>query len=256
MKLLVNGEIQSAAVSLPYSLSLLRGDGLFETILTVDEKVIAWQRHYDRLSKSAERLLITLPAKIDIELGITKILQGCVGQSRMRLSVLSDGQWFITVEPETISDKPIALMRATGVKSSNASLSGVKSISYGESLLVVRKAQQLGFDDGILLNENGHVVETAFSNLLILTSDGWLTPDLKTGCLPGITRELLIKWFDVKEGLFNFEQLLAAKAVYLTSSIRLIQPVSKVEDQLFGESLIGIQLITQFRQRLFSNINP
>jgi hypothetical protein len=44
--------------------------------------------------------------------------------------------------------------------------------------------------------------------------------------------------------------------VYLTSSIRLIQPVSKVEDQLFGESLIGIQLITQFSQRLFSNINP
>ena len=41
MKLLVNGEIQSAAVSLPYSLSLLRGDGLFETILIVDEKVIA-----------------------------------------------------------------------------------------------------------------------------------------------------------------------------------------------------------------------
>jgi branched-subunit amino acid aminotransferase/4-amino-4-deoxychorismate lyase len=174
----------------------------------------------------------------------------------MRLSVLSDGQWFITVEPETISDKPIALMRAAGVKSSNASLSGVKSISYGESLLVVRKAQQLGFDDGILLNENGHIVETAFSNLLILTSDGWLTPDLKTGCLPGITRELLIKWFDVKEGLFTFEQLLTAKAVYVTSSIRLIQPVSKVEDQLFDESLIGIQLITQFSQRLFSNINP
>ena len=60
----------------------------------------------------------------------------------------------------------------------------------------------------------------------------------------------------MKKVLFNFEQLLAAKAVYLTSSIRLIQPVSKVEDQLFGESLIGIQLITQFSQRLFSNINP
>jgi len=256
MKLLVNGEIQSATAKLPYSLSLLRGDGLFETILTVDEKVIAWQRHYDRLSKSAERLLIAMPAKIDIELGITKILQGCLGHSRMRLSVLSDGQWLITVEPEITSDKPITLMKATGVKSSNGSLSGVKSISYGESLLVVRKAQQLGFDDGILLNENNHVVETAFSNLLILTSDGWLTPDLKTGCLPGITRELLIKWFEVKEGSFTFEQLLEAKAVYVTSSIRLIQPVSKVGDQLFDESLIGIQLITQFSQRLFSNINP
>ncbi|GBL18247.1 hypothetical protein EMGBS2_03160 [Actinomycetota bacterium] len=63
MKLLFNGEIQSAEISLPYSLSLLRGDGLFETILTVDEKVIAWQAHYARLSQSADRLLISLPAK-------------------------------------------------------------------------------------------------------------------------------------------------------------------------------------------------
>lgn len=37
MKLLVNGQIQSEEAALPYSLSLLRGDGLFETILTIDE---------------------------------------------------------------------------------------------------------------------------------------------------------------------------------------------------------------------------
>ena len=256
MKLLINGKMQSEEAALPYSLSLLRGDGLFETILTIDEKAVAWDRHYERLNNSAERLLISLPAKIDIELGITKVLKGCVGQSRLRLSVLSDGQWFVTVEPEIFSDKPIALMRATGIKSSKGSLSGVKSISYGESLLEVRKAKQLGFDDGIFLNENGHVVETAFSNLLILTSDGWLTPSASTGCLPGITRELLLKWFDVQEALFTFEQLLEARAVYLTSSIRLIQPVSKVGDQLFDESSVGIQLIAQFSKRLFSNINP
>lgn len=256
MKLLINGQLQSMANTLPYSLSLLRGDGLFETILTIDEKVIAWELHYARLSKSAEYLLITLPAKIDIEIGIKKILQGCIGQSRMRLSVLSDGQWFISVESEIKNDEAISLMKATGVKASNGSLSGIKSSSYGESLLVVRKAQESGFDDGLFVNENGHVVETAFSNILILTSEGWLTPSLKTGCLPGITRELLIKWFDVKEAFFTFEQLLSAQAVYLTSSIRLIQRVSKVEDQLFDESLIGIQLINQFSERLFSNINP
>lgn len=256
MKLLVNGQIQSEEAALPYSLSLLRGDGLFETILTIDEKPIAWERHYNRLSDSAEGLLITLPTRRDIELGMSTVLQGNVGRSRLRLSVLSDGQWFITVEPEVFSDKPISLTRASGVKSSKGPLSGVKSISYGESLLEVRKAKQLGFDDGIFLNENGHVVETAFSNLLILTSDGWLTPDLKTGCLPGITRGLLLNWFDVEEAFFTFEQLLESRAVYLTSSIRLIQPVGKVEDHLFDESSVGISLIAQFNERLFSNINP
>jgi branched-subunit amino acid aminotransferase/4-amino-4-deoxychorismate lyase len=106
------------------------------------------------------------------------------------------------------------------------------------------------------MNEKGEVVETALSNLLILTSTGWLTPSLSSGCLPGITRELLIKWFDVKEELITFDQLLTAKAVYVTSSLRLIQRVSKVEKKLFDESLAGKELITDFTNRLLSNINP
>ena len=70
MKLLVNGKVVSEPLTLPFSLSFIRGDGLFETILGIDEKIIAWQRHYERLVKSAEKLLITIPAKIDIEVGI------------------------------------------------------------------------------------------------------------------------------------------------------------------------------------------
>jgi branched-subunit amino acid aminotransferase/4-amino-4-deoxychorismate lyase len=113
-----------------------------------------------------------------------------------------------------------------------------------------------GYTDSIFVNEKGFVVETGMSNILILTDDGWLTPALNTGCLPGITRELLIKWFAIKEGLFTYEQLLAAKAVYTCSSIRLIQRVGKVDDQLFGESSLGDELISKFREQLFSNIAP
>ena len=53
MKLLVNGQLQEGASNLPYSNALLRGDGLFETILTIDNKAVAWNRHYARLEKSA-----------------------------------------------------------------------------------------------------------------------------------------------------------------------------------------------------------
>jgi branched-subunit amino acid aminotransferase/4-amino-4-deoxychorismate lyase len=256
MRLLVNGSLQSGEPTLPYSTALLRGDGLFETILAVDENTIAWDRHYARLSNSAGSLLITLPAKIDIELGISKVLKDSAGQSRMRLTVLSDGNWFISVEKLEPSTGAVSLMKVLAPKISSGGLSGVKSISYGQSLLVVRQAQDLGFDDGVFINEKGEVVETALSNLLILTSTGWLTPSLSSGCLPGITRELLIKWFDVKEELITFDQLLAAEAVYVTSSLRLIQRVSKVENKLFDESLVGKELITDFTKRLLSNINP
>jgi branched-subunit amino acid aminotransferase/4-amino-4-deoxychorismate lyase len=146
-------------------------------------------------------------------------------------------------------------MKVDEPKISNGSLSGSKSISYGESLLVVRKAKAAGFDDGIFINEKGFVVETALSNLLVLTKGGWQTPALATGCLPGISRELLIKWFDVKESEFDFEHLLSAQAVYVTSSIRLIQRVNKIEDRLFDESLIGNELVDQFTTKLLTNIN-
>ena len=256
MRLLVNGSLQSGEPTLPYSTALLRGDGLFETILAVDENTIAWDRHYARLSNSAGNLLITLPAKIDIELGISKVLKDSAGQSRMRLTVLSDGNWFISVEKLEPSTGTVSLMKVLAPKISSGGLSGVKSISYGQSLLVVRQAQDLGFDDGVFINEKGEVVETALSNLLILTSTGWLTPSLSSGCLPGITRELLIKWFDVKEELITFDQLLAAEAVYVTSSLRLIQRVSKIENKLFDDSLVGKELISDFTKRLLSNINP
>ena len=256
MKLLVNGQLHEDASNLPYSNSLLRGDGLFETILTIDQKAVAWDRHYARLEKSAKQILITLPARIDLEIGIEKILTNATGRSRLRLNVLADGDWFITLDPVSQESESISLMKVDEPKISNGSLSGSKSISYGESLLVVRKAKAAGFDDGIFINEKGFVVETALSNLLILTKGGWQTPALATGCLPGISRELLIKWFDVKESEFDFEHLLSAQAVYVTSSIRLIQRVNKVEDRLFDESLIGNELVDQFTTKLLSNINP
>jgi branched-subunit amino acid aminotransferase/4-amino-4-deoxychorismate lyase len=256
VKLLVNGQLQEGVSKLPYSNALLRGDGLFETILTIDNKAVAWNRHYARLEKSAKQILITLPARIDIEVGIEKILTNATGQSRLRLTVLSDGDWFVSLEPVSEESESISLMKVEALKISNGSLSGSKSISYGESLFVVRKAKAAGFDDGVFINEKGFVVETALSNLLIHNQDGWQTPALTTGCLPGISRELLIKWFDVKEIEFDFERLLSAQAVYVTSSIKLIQRVNKIDDRLFEESLVGKELVGNFRSKLLSNINP
>jgi branched-subunit amino acid aminotransferase/4-amino-4-deoxychorismate lyase len=256
MKLLVNGILQDDHAKLPYSNSLLRGDGLFETILTIDQKPVALDRHYARLEKSAKQIQITLPARIDIEVGIEKVLANVSGKSRLRLNILADGDWSITLEPVSEGKESVSLMKVNEPKISNGALSGVKSISYGESLLVVRRAIAAGFDDGIFLNENSDVVETALSNLLIITDDGWQTPALSTGCLPGITRELLIKWFDVKESEFDFDYLLSAKAVYVTSSIKLIQRVDKIEDRLFSKNLLGEELIENFKSKLFSNMNP
>jgi branched-subunit amino acid aminotransferase/4-amino-4-deoxychorismate lyase len=60
----------------------------------------------------------------------------------------------------------------------------------------------------------------------------------------------------VQEVELTYDQFLAKDAIYTTSSLRLIQPVKKVDDKLFNENHLGNELITQFKEKLFSNINP
>ncbi|NDI09139.1 MAG: branched-chain amino acid aminotransferase, partial [Actinobacteria bacterium] len=247
MKLLVNGKVVSEPLTLPFSLSYIRGDGLFETILGIDEKIIAWQRHYERLAKSAEKVLITIPAKIDIEIGINQLLKGVIGKSRIRVAVLA-----VAVEAAEGLDKLPSLIKMNQVINSNSPLSGIKSISYGQSMLAVRTAHARGYSDGVYLNENGDVVETGSANIIILKDGKFITPALESGCLPGITRQILIKDFAVTEELFTWDQLLQADAVFLCSSIRLLTPVSKVEDKLFEGSEIGAKLIGEFEQHIRS----
>jgi branched-subunit amino acid aminotransferase/4-amino-4-deoxychorismate lyase len=120
----------------------------------------------------------------------------------------------------------------------------------------VRRAQAAGYTDAIFVNENDHVVESGFSNLIILTENGFVTPADESGCLPGVMREILLSSFGVNQSLFTYEQLLQAQAVYTCSSIRLIQHVSKVDDTLFSESANGRKLIGDFADFLQSKITP
>ena len=254
MKLIVNGKLVTEPLSLPFSLSFIRGDGLFETILGIDEKIIAWHRHYDRLAKSAEKLLITIPAKIDIEVGIHQLLSGVVGKSRVRVAVLADGNWLIAVEQVIESDKLPSLIKMNQVLHSNSPLSAIKSISYGQSMLAVRRAQSRGYTDGVYLNQNEDVVETGSANIVILKNERFITPSLESGCLPGITRQILIKHFDISEKLFSWEEMVDSDAIFLCSSIRLLMPVGKVEDKLFESNLLGEKLISEFNQLIRSKI--
>jgi len=256
MRLVINGQIQSDLAKLPYSDALVRGDGVFETILAINDKPVALDRHLARIEKSAATSLLNLPALIDIRLALTAILENQIGKSKLRLVVLSDGNWFISCQPLSEESTSTFLTRFDNPVFSKNYLNTVKSTSYARSLLAVRYAKSLGFDDCLFINESGFVVETGLSNLLILNNSKWVTPALTTGCLPGITRELLIKWFDVGEVEISFEELLTSQAVYVTSSLRLIQRVNRIEGRSFSENSLGKELISQFNQRLFSNINP
>jgi branched-subunit amino acid aminotransferase/4-amino-4-deoxychorismate lyase len=256
VKSFYKGVVSEDEKVLPIESSMLRGDGIFETILSIDQDAIAWDRHYARMQKAANKILINIPAKIDIELAIAAILKEEIGRNRLRVVCLADGGWFLTLQPVTEIAESISITRFPYIRDSRSAISGIKSLSYSESIIALRHAENLGFADSIFLNERDEIVETGLANILIFNEDGWRTPTISSGCLPGITRELLMSWFGVKEMVISFEDLLSAKAVYLTSSIRLIQRVDKVEQKLFSPCAEGSDLIDAFEAKLLGNLNP
>ena len=256
MKSFYKGVVSEDEKILPIENSLLRGDGVFETVLSIDQSAVAWDRHYARMQKAANKVLISIPAKIDIDLAIAAILKDEIGRNRLRVVCLGDGNWFLTLQPVAEVAESISLTRFPYVRDSRALLAGVKSLSYSDSITAIRYAENLGFDDSIFLNENDEVVETGLSNLLLLTKDGWRTPEIASGCLPGVTRELLMIWFGVKEAKISFADVLTAKALFTTSSIRLVQRVDKVEQKLYAACDEGTELINAFEARILANLNP
>jgi len=65
-----------------------------------------------------------------------------------------------------------------------------------------------------------------------------------------------MSWFGVKEAKLSFSDLLEAKALYTTSSIRLVQRVDKVEQKLYEACDEGTELINAFETRILANLNP
>jgi len=256
MKLFINGRAALNFDNLPYSEALIRGDGAFETILVVDKNPIAIDRHLNRLAESLEGLRVDFVNFNEIRGGISQICSSNIGQSKMRLVVLSNSDWFVSLEKLEDFSEPINLTKFEPTIYSQSPLTGIKSTSYGLSLLARRQIRSLGFTDCLFINERGHVVESSFSNLLIQNGSKWSTPALSTGCLPGIVRGLLIEWFDVEEVEIPYENLLNSEALYLTSSLRLIQRVDRLDNIDFNVNSIGRGLVTEFGERLMSNINP
>jgi branched-subunit amino acid aminotransferase/4-amino-4-deoxychorismate lyase len=56
--------------------------------------------------------------------------------------------------------------------------------------------------------------------------------------------------------VFTYEELLQAKAVYLSSSIRLLQRVAKIDQKLIPIHKEGSELLEAFESKLLANINP
>jgi branched-chain amino acid aminotransferase len=108
-----------------------------------------------------------------------------------------------------------------------------KILSWAHNLRWVERAQERGFDEVILLNEHGRIAECTSANIFAVTGGEIFTPPVSEGCLPGITREVLIEavrvpGIHIAEKSLTLDDLYNADEVLITSTTRGLLPVREI----------------------------
>ena len=78
-----------------------------------------------------------------------------------------------------------------------------KTFSYNQSIQARLEAKNAGFNDALLLNNQGHMCCGTTANILVKRNDNWLTPSINSGCLPGIMRQRGIDLNIIKEAVIK-----------------------------------------------------
>lgn len=236
----------------------LFGDGITETILTMGGAPFALERHLDRLAISAARLLMEIPTRDAIRTMVDEIISATnvAGSGRLRLTFLTSGDYLATHISATKNEKPARLISYPHPRSHHEVLAGIKSISYGENARALRYALSQGADDVIFENVDGCVMESALANIMWGNGSEFFTTPLTSGCLPGITRALLIESFGIEERSITPLELAGQEGVYLLSSIRRIQAVGSIDGAEIPMTDSGRTLIDSFNAWILGNLNP
>lgn len=237
---------------MPTDRGLLHGLGVFETLLAIDGKPVFAGRHLARLSGACERLGWRLEVG-GLEATMEELLaanQLGAGRARIRLAVSGgsgnlhdltpglDRVLWMTAFPAADAPLTTSVNLSPWLRNERSPLVGLKCASYAENLVALEHASRLGFDETIFLNTAGHVCEAATANLFVVKDGVLSTPSLQSGCLPGITRSVVIDLADhhrlecVESDVTGVE-LDRADELFLTSAINGVTGICRLEKRLF-----------------------
>jgi branched-chain amino acid aminotransferase len=138
---------------------------------------------------------------------------------------------------------------------------GAKTTSYAENVVALAAAHRRGAHEALLPNTRGELCEGTGSNVLVERDGVLVTPPLSSGCLPGITRELLLEWaadegLPVIEDVVGMAELAAAPEVLLTSSTRDVQHIDELDGRSVPGTALGKAAHELFSRRAAAGNNP
>ena len=244
----IDGAIVSrehATVSI-FDRGFLYGDGLFEVLRTWDGTAPTLDLHLDRLYASAQALHMRVVDRAALRTQIEQTIAAAGGELRVRV-IVTRGEGGIAARAATIGPgRAIVIAEVLGELPREVSLAIVdwplprrrgpahKTLGYLDPLWAHELAAAAGADDAVRLDADSNVAECATANIFVVHGGEVITPPLD-GILPGITRRRVLATCKAHgvphaERSISLDQLRAADEIFVTSAVRGVVPVTKLDD--------------------------
>lgn len=222
------------------------GDGVFETLFVRNGQAPLLELHLARLSRGLHRLDIECPLsliqqdieralaaskaragsfvlKLVVSRGSSLLGYGTQGQQANRMLLLQS----YTVSPPTFLKTMLCETRLA----QQPLLAGLKHCNRLEQVLAKREVELASFDDGIMLDQLGNVVESTSANIFILEDGKLITPPIEQCGVAGVMREFIMHKLapkigvDVVEQSISLQRFYASDACGLTNAVQGLRPL-------------------------------
>lgn len=265
-----NGEIQSSDTTLSnVNRGFLYGDGVFETLKIVNNKILFFEDHYFRLMASMRIVRMQIPNSFTLEYLEEQVLNlakanNCENSARVRLTVFRNDGGFYLPQTRTVSFLiQVSPLNETHYSFSDAIyevdlykdffitkqlLSTVKTTNKMINITGSIFADENDLQNCLLLNNEKNVVEALNGNLFMLIGNQLITPSVEDGCLNGIMRKQVLQVARKIEDIEVLEQLISpfdlqkADELFITNVITGIQPITKYRKKEYKSDLSKVLL--------------
>lgn len=243
------------------------GDGLFETILCQNGKLLYWKQHYQRLQSSANRLKMVCPDEGLLLNDIENILNDSDTAANTILAIkiiisrgsgergyqFKAGNSLTRIVMASAIDTDYSSLTATRLLSGNLficeqqvsineGLAGMKHLNRLENVLARNEWQTNATNnkiiDGLMLNANHHVIEATMSNLFVVKDGQLITPDLKQSGVSGIMRDVII-------------DVASKNKITTTVTDLTLEEVITMDECFISNSLIGMKIVNNIADHKF-----
>ena len=265
-KVFLNGDYldeNEAKISI-FDRGVLFADSVYEVTAFIENKLIDFKAHLERLERSLNEINIEYNLDYDEFLEIHKNL--------IKFNNLEDKEGLIYFQISRGNIDRDFLIKDQKIKPNVFSFTQKKSLTNDPKIekglhiisledlrwkrrdikttqllypsIAKTKAIRMGADDAWLLDENGEVTEGTSNNAYIISNDTVITRQLSNDILHGITRRTILQVSNdlklkVEERPFDIEEAKNSQEAFITSASTLIAPVIKINDKVIGNGTIG-----------------